>query len=276
MFPDSNIAKNFKSKQTKTAAIIKNVLGASSEEEIITILREHTFSLLIDESTDIETIKHLCSVVRYFDGMRIRDRFLSLIPLQSFDHKSIFDKVVEFFRNNNIPFEKNMVAFAADGAAVNFGRTNSVSQLFKDCIPDLFVIMCVCHSFAIVASNACEELPRFLEDMMRDIYSYIKGSTKRLASLQMYQKLYNVALHKILYPSQTRWLSLESVVIRLLEQYDLLCKVFETAAKEEKLLAPQKIYDWLRDPQTKIFLHFLQFILPQFNKLNTVYFKVRR
>lgn len=67
MFPDSKIAAEFKCKKTKTSAIIKNVLGETSSHEFNVILQGNKFSIIVDESTDRETIKHLCIVARYFD-----------------------------------------------------------------------------------------------------------------------------------------------------------------------------------------------------------------
>lgn len=151
----------------------------------------------------------------------------------------IYDRIVEYFRDQNIPYKENMVGFAADGASVMFGKNNSVSKLLKTDIPNLFSITCVCHSFAIVASNACKELPRFVEDMIRDIYNYLKGSSKRLISLKFCQEICMVLL--IRYIGQTRWLSLEAVVKRILEQYEALILFFEQAVSEGKLLAPKNI-----------------------------------
>lgn len=273
MFPDSKIASQFSSKKTKTSAIIKNVLGETSSLEVVSILREKKFSIIIDESTDRETVKHLCVVARYYDSTasKIRDRFLTLLKVESFDHQAIYGRLRDYFKEQNIPYETNCVGFAADGASVMFGKTNSVYQLLKKDVPHLFGITCVCHSFAIIASNACQELPRFIEDMARDIYNYLKCSTKRLGAFKVQQDVCMVKPHKILRPGQTRWLSLEAVVKRILEQYEPLTLFFEKEASEQKLLAPATILNWLKDPQTKIFLQFLEFVLPIFNKLNRLF-----
>jgi hypothetical protein len=156
-------------------------------------------------------------------------------------------------------------------AGVMFGKNNSVHQLLQKDIPHIFAITCVCHSFAIVASNACKELPRFVEDAVRDIYNYVKCSTKRMLSLKHFQELCDLHPRKMLKRAQTRWLSLEAAVKRVLEQFDALVLFFEEEVKEEKLLAPQNILSWLKDPQMKICLQFLEFILPFFNKLNKLF-----
>lgn len=75
-------------------------------------------------------------------------------------------------------------------------------------------------------------------------------------------------VHKILHPSQTRWLSLASVVERLLEQWDTLKLFFTDKQLSDKLLSTETIYKQLTDPFTKRYFYFLQWTLPKFTTLN--------
>lgn len=61
-------------------------------------------------------------------------------------------------------------------------------------------------------------------------------------------------MHKILHPAQTRWLSLESVVGRLLEQYNALTHFFIDAVANDYSLNASNILQKLQDPLTKLFL----------------------
>lgn len=81
-------------------------------------------------------------------------------------------------------------------------------------------------------------------------------------------KFTETAVHKILHLAQTRWFSLKSVVLRLLEQYDALKLYFTDAVLHDRLLAAETILQKLNDPLSKLFLQFLKFILPIFNHLN--------
>lgn len=127
---------------------------------------------------------------------------------------------------------------------------------------------CICHSFNLCANYACKKLPRWVEDLARDVHNYIAGSPKRTDFYQEFQKFTKTAVHKILHPVQTRWLSLESVVLRLLEQYNALKLYFVDALVNDRLLAAETILQKLNDPLSKPFLQFLKFILPIFNNLN--------
>lgn len=68
--------------------------------------------------------------------------------------------------------------------------------------------------------------------------------------------------HKILQLSQTRWLSLLAVVKRVLEQYDALKLYFTSAALEDENEKAQTILNLMNDPLPKLYLEFLEYILP--------------
>lgn len=62
--------------RTKATALIKNVIAEQSMQDIVKILQENKFSLIIDESTDLGCIKHLALVARYFKDGNVHDCFL--------------------------------------------------------------------------------------------------------------------------------------------------------------------------------------------------------
>lgn len=182
IYHDSKIAKGVSCGRTKASAIIKNVLGRQSFEMTCQNLRKKKFSLIVDESTDKSTIKHLCLVVRYFnDSDNIQDSFLGLIQLSGADALTLYNHIVQFFNENDIPYKNNMIGFASDGANVMLGSNNSLMTLLKRDVPSLFVMKCICHSFHLCASYSCEKLPRFIEDLLRDVYNYFSSSPKRIA-----------------------------------------------------------------------------------------------
>lgn len=104
--------------------------------------------------------------------------------------------------------------------------------------------------------------------MARNIYGFFKLSSKRQAQYLEFQVFTATKIHKILHPSQTRWLSLLSVVNRLLEQWNSLKLFFTQKWLEEKTAAAELIYHELHDDFIKMYFLFLQWILPKFVKLN--------
>lgn len=126
--------------------------------------------------------------------------------------------MLESFTSQGIPIEDNGTGFAADNASVMMGCHNSEATRLKTLIPGIVVQGCICHSLHICASEACKLLPRVVEDVARESYSFLKSSDKRRNQLKEFQDFLDVDVHRLLHPSQTRWLSRREVVSRMLEQ----------------------------------------------------------
>lgn len=201
---DSKIASKIVCGRTKCSNIVKNVTGHISKEKLIAKLQTTSFSLIIDESTDKSAIKHLCLVVRLQVNEKVQDHFLTLIPLEDATSLNIYNKIVDFFKTNQIDYVNNLIGFAADGANAMMGRLNSVRSLLLRDIPNLFVQMCICHSFALCASYATNKIPSNVEELTREIYKYFQYSFKKTSEFLKFQEFANLKPHKLLHPSQTR------------------------------------------------------------------------
>lgn len=266
---DSKIARHLKCARTKSTTVTNTIIQEEGAEDVAKDIRKWKFSIIIDETTDITTKKCLAVLVRYFDvkACAVRDRFLSLIELTTADAQTIYGSLLKLFSDLRVPIE-NCVGFASDNASVMMGKTNGVQALLKEKIPTLFVLGCVCHSLHLCSSAASKKLPRAVERLTRNIYSYFCHSSKRLFEFKELQELYNVKTHKLLKTASTRWFSLESVVNRVLEQwkplsaYFLVCDVNDDSADlgcniSQALNAKNKAY-----------LHFVSYILRLTNVMN--------
>ncbi|KAK5648347.1 hypothetical protein RI129_003239 [Pyrocoelia pectoralis] len=256
-FPDSKIAKGIVLNRTKATQVVKNVIGRCCEENIDDLLKVNKFSLIIDESTDIAAIKTLCVCVRFFyaTNEKITTLYWKLIQIFSGNDpdqanegataERLFTEITKAIESHNIPMT-NIIGFASDGCNSMFGKRNSVSSRLKEALPGIMVQKCICHSLHLCASEACKCLPRRCEDMARNIYNFFKHSSKR----------------------QAIWLSLLSVVKRIIEQWEPLRLFFTANYVEHRLLASEEIYQDLNDKSIKLFYIFLHWILPKFVDLN--------
>lgn len=86
-----------------------------------------------------------------------------------------------------------------------FGH-HSVKTLLED-VPGIFAMKCICHSLALSASYAFEQLPNSVEELLRNVYNYMKQSFKRLSEFKDFQIFVDCKPNKLLHPCQTRWLS---------------------------------------------------------------------
>ena len=129
------------------------------------------------------------------------------------------------------------MGLGTDGANVMLGQRNLVMSRLREKQPGLIALHCNCHIAALIANASCKELPDCLEELTTDIWYYFHKSSKRLREFENFQCFVNVKPHNLLKACQTRWLSLEACVNRLVEQYDALLSYFRSTVvlKTEQL-----------------------------------------
>ncbi|XP_017481522.1 PREDICTED: zinc finger protein 862-like [Rhagoletis zephyria] len=231
--PDSNIAKNIKCGRTKSVQLTEFLSNLASKN-IVNYLKQNKFSLIVDETTDVSMKKCLVLVARYVDSVHVvHDRFLAMIELAQADAQTIFFAIKEFFRKYSIPLQ-NIIGLATDGASVMAGEIGGLKTLLK-MEADIFYLKCTCHSLHLCSSYASKKLPGNIEVLCRNIYNYFSHSPKRISELKEFQNYCCVATHKILGISQTRWLSLEGVICKIIEQWESL-KLYFISCFLENLL----------------------------------------
>jgi hypothetical protein len=182
----------------------------------------------------------------------------------------LYRTVVDFFDTHQVPYKTNLICFASAGANAMMGSKHSLRVLLMNDIPNLYFIKCVPHSLALCASYACLKLPRTPKDLVRDLHNYFHQSYsyKRERELKEFQAFVECQPHKLLYPSQTRWLSLLSVVRRVLEQFNALQLYFQSQYLNDHLRVSEAIYIKLSNPINKCYLLFLEFFLPYLIDMN--------
>jgi hypothetical protein len=117
-----------------------------------------------------------------------------------------------------------------------------------------------------------------VEEFIHDVAHYFQVSSKRNKALKELQEFFNAPEHRILRLAETRWLSRYQVIDRLLEQWDMLYKYFQTEVLEED---PDKTNPVLRRiwehfhnpgpgkcPPMKVLLMFLHHVLKMVTDVN--------
>ncbi len=89
------------------------------------------------------------------------------------------------------------------------------------------------------------------ENLIDDVYNYLKLSPNRQKSLINFQKLVKVDVHKILKPCQTCWLSVVACVQRVLQQWPAFQLFFFAEVLEANSLQAGRILCALKSPYVK-------------------------
>lgn len=67
-----------------------------------------------------------------YDEYKVRDEFLSLVEVKNCTAQGIYELIVNFFLKYSVPYKKNLIAFASDGANTMFGQHHSVKTLLEN------------------------------------------------------------------------------------------------------------------------------------------------
>lgn len=270
--PLANFCKSLPEKETinklqlgkqKATNVLRQGLRPFFNNELREKLSTTPFSVFIDETTDVSTKSQLAVVTTYFDSIEQESKVdvIDIVEMTDATAEGIYNKLNHVLAENNIPLN-NWVGFCADTTSVMMGPNHSVSTLIKTNHPQVVIVKCSCHLIHLVASYACKMLPNSLEDLVRTIYNHLKRSPKRTAEFIKFQQFFepDFSPKKILAPGQTRWLSLQMCVRRILECWESLRQYWTVVVFEDKTHAN----DHVRNTSLSVFF------CPQFTYKNCI------
>lgn len=237
VLPEKSVLDKLQLGKQKATNIIRQGLRPYFNADLANELSKNFFSIFIDECTDVTSKSQLAVVVSYYSLLTQNTEVdvVDVVELNSATALGIYNTMMDTLKVNKISLQ-NWVGFCSDTTSVMMGPNNSVAQLIKKNHPTVIVVKCSCHSIHLVASYACQKLSNSLEDLCRTIFNHFKRSPKRQRELIQFQRFLNPDQfpHKILAPGQTRWLSLQSCVRRILENWEALKNYWEILVFEDK------------------------------------------
>lgn len=267
---------NLQLHRTKCTAIINNVIAVNILKQQVEDMKDMPFSIIIDESTDVACIKHLCICCRYFNNRKnkIVTQFLGLVQVTSTTAEDLYQHLVDFFKNVDIDLSK-CFAIATDGASNLCGVNNSLYTRMKNVNPRVILVKCICHSLHLVCCHAFEEIPSNIDYMLRETHNWFHRSALRRESYMNIYKLINDGKPPLqLIPlSGTRWLARSNCVKRILDQYEALKLHFELASSHCDKYISRELCNMYSDGVNELYLTFLKPILADFERINLVFQK---
>jgi hypothetical protein len=272
LFPKDDMLKTLTLGKQKATNVIRQVLGFDYLHEVVTTLQSQFFSIIIDETTDLSTIKQLAIIATYFDMNSFESKYhlVDMVEVEDGTARGIYSALRKTFSELQVPM-KNIIGYSSDTTNVMFGEHNSVSQLLKSEVPHVKLVKCSCHLIHLVSSYAALKLPKSLEDLCRDIFAHFHRSSKRQDVYKEFQSFFSAEPVKILSPGQTRWLSLQACVDRILEQFEALRNYFTLVVNEDPTHSNDRIHKSLENKFTLAYLEFLSYQLERFNSFNVMF-----
>ena len=255
-------------------------IGFTIEKDLLQkICASPFYSVVLDESTDLSTVKQLGLVVEYLDTQLgiPQTRYLKLVDLTPAVHATadvIVNAVTRYLETTASPPPgiAKIAGSTCDGASVMLGRENGVMAQLKAKIPGLIVTHCSAHRLALAASDSARITPWFnrFEKVVNQIYTFFSRSAVRTAELIEMQRVLDHPQVKLKKPSDTRWLSLENAVNALRRCFKPVKCVLDHEANEGDATA-LGLSTHLDKPEFIVNLHFLCDVLYTVGSLSTAF-----
>lgn len=270
LLPDKSVTNKIQLAKQKATNVIRNGLRPFFQSDLLDKLKKTFFSVYIDETTDVSVKKQLAIMVSYCENFETKVDVIDLVDCPDGTAHSIYNELIKALNENKVPLE-NWIGFCSDTTSTMMGQHKSVAQLINKNHPQVHVIKCACHMIHLVASYACGKLSNSLEDTCRTIFNHFSRSPKNTEAFKEFQSFFDIKPHKMLKPSQTRWLSLQACVGRILEQWVALEHYWKILSIEDPTHANIHTHKSLQNLLLKCQMYFVEYNLGLFNKANTFF-----
>lgn len=240
------------------------LLATDVEGKLLENLRKAEFmSIAVDESTDCTDMAQLCIYVRFYDGVRVREELLGLVPLEGHTTgEVIFQKIVTFFNEHELDLQK-VCLLVTDGAPAMTGRVKGLVARLAAVAPHMQFLHCIIHQ-AVLCAKLSGDLKNNMDTVM-NIVNFIRSTS----SLQ--HRLFRMLLADasaehtdLLVHSDVRWLSKGKVLERFCELRQEILSFLRTCKHKRAA----HFLERMLDEQFMAEVHFLCDIFGHLNTLN--------
>ena len=260
--------------------LIDFVVAPCLKDELKNDLQGKKYSILLDESTDRSTTKHLSICIRYFSEKKngIESVLLSLVSVVSTTGESLFGALKNCLAEFNLTLS-DCIGFCSDGASNMVGVHNSVWSRVKLEAPHCVLFKCICHSLALCVEKAFKGMPSNVGYLLGEIPAWFsRSSLQREEYKEVFNKMaseedndVNSSSCKLPFLTlcPTRWLVRGEVLQRILQNWNDL-KVYFTSATFDQgcRYKARTLNDLLLDDINYLYICFLTPIVNEVDKIN--------
>ena len=273
-FPDSEIAQKMTLSSTKVAYTVVHGLAPYVKSEFLKDIRHASvpyFSVYFDETTTKQVKKQLDMHVGYWSDVhgRIVTVYLQSAFLGHAEARTVKTEIVKFLDDNGLQ-HRNVLHFSMDGPAVNLSFLKLINEQFSkedDVLPLVNIGTCSLHPVHTAVRKGVESLPFDFDVFVNDLFMWFKLSAARrfdYVDVQRQEELVDAVGQFFMKPVSSRWLSMEPVCRRVLEQYDALKKYFITELPKHAISTTKTRHARLKaafeDPVTLVYLNFVAYL----------------
>ncbi|XP_022170825.1 zinc finger MYM-type protein 1-like, partial [Myzus persicae] len=223
-----------------------------------------SFSVLVDETTDISRIEQLTLCIRYIDSVEttntinyvLREDFLQFVPVHSTTGQNLASVIINSLQALGIN-DKYMVGQGYDGAASMSGNLKGVQTIIRESHPAALYVHCSAHSLNLALAHSCNvQYVRNCIGTIKSIGNFIKSSAMRTKILKTKIKniLPNTKWTKLTSMCDTRWVENHNGIQRFVEIFQPIVETLEELQLVQDINTSSKSIQFYRAIVTSEFI----------------------
>ena len=225
-------------------------------------MRYSSFSIPVDESTDITSNYHVVAFVRSVNDSEIQENFFCCIELpETSKGIDIFNILSSYLETRGL-YWKNCVGICTDGAPPTVGSIKGFISLLKRENPDVISTPCFLHREVLPLKSLGDELKKVFDDDIKMV-NFIKQKSVHPGMFKRPCENLNKEHINLLLRTEIRSLSRGTVLNRIFELKDKLQEYFQRSNKQ----VFAKCFEGKKWPQRLAYLADIFHHMNQLNKL---------
>ncbi|XP_047493411.1 SCAN domain-containing protein 3-like [Penaeus chinensis] len=195
-------------------------MSADIQDQVVNKLKaSQSFSLQVDESTDISGQAQLVSFVRYIEVDDIKEHILFCKKLEEHTTgEAIFNVINQFFTEQGLSW-KSCMSMCTDAAASMTGKVKGLVARIKKENPDVEWTHCIIHRESLASKKMSSQLHEILNDAVK-VINFIKSRPLNTRLFHRLCESMGSEHTELLLHTDVRWLSRGRILARLFELRD--------------------------------------------------------
>ena len=280
-FHDSAIARNYKQGQTKMKYLIQFGIAPYVKKVLLEDMKKEQYCFHFDETTTSQLKKQYDGYITYYSkhAKQVACAYVGSLFVGHCPAEALLDHFYRFIEDLGLDLD-NLLNIGMDGPNVNKKFEQELMDELKVRNNNSFISCgsCPLHTVHNAFGKGMLSLKERinLDQFVIDLHFFFERSAARREDFASMGYITDVTVHYLLRHCESRWLSIEKVLVRVIEQFANIRTYFldelpkKKEFKGEKGIGNtkryQRIAECLKDSSLQSFMAFVVFVAQDFKK----------